>query len=149
MTENPKKPEWFELTDGDAPSAQVTKVNKKLPLAAVLITGAVIATGAFFANASESDANAEQSVLAQTIPSTSAGSSAATSTTSSSPSTSQSTSNPAQSPAIQNPNQGGVPAPVMGGGDDDGDHERGEGRERGGDHEGREHEGREGHEDRD
>jgi hypothetical protein len=55
MTPNttPEKPEWFELTDGDAPSAQVKKVGKKLPAIAVLVTGAVIASGAFFANASE------------------------------------------------------------------------------------------------
>lgn len=50
---NPEKPEWFELVDGDAPSAQVAKVNKKLPAIAVLVTGALIATGAFFASASE------------------------------------------------------------------------------------------------
>ena len=48
----PEKPDWFELTDGDAPSANVTKVNKVLPALAVLVSGALIATGAFFANAS-------------------------------------------------------------------------------------------------
>ena len=55
MTPNttPEKPEWFELADGDAPSSQVKKVNKKLPAIAVLVTGAVIASGAFFAHASE------------------------------------------------------------------------------------------------
>ena len=52
---DPQKPEWFQLADGDAPSAQVVKVNKKLPAIAVLVTGAVIATGAFFANASENE----------------------------------------------------------------------------------------------
>ena len=64
MTPNttPEKPEWFELTDGDAPSAQVTKVNKKLPVIAVLITGAVIATGAFFANASEEKGGDDQRI---------------------------------------------------------------------------------------
>ncbi len=56
----PQKPEWFELVDGDAPSAEVRKVNKKLPAIAVLVTGAVIATGAFFANASESDIDDQQ-----------------------------------------------------------------------------------------
>ena len=59
MSEEMKKPEWFELADSDAPSAQVRKVNKKLPVAAVVITGAIIATGAFFASASENDASAE------------------------------------------------------------------------------------------
>ena len=48
----PDKPEWFELVDGAAPSANVTKVNKVLPAIAVLVSGALIATGAFFANAS-------------------------------------------------------------------------------------------------
>jgi len=48
----PEKPDWFELTNGDAPSANVTKVNKVLPALAVLVSGALIATGAFFANAS-------------------------------------------------------------------------------------------------
>ena len=46
---NSKKPEWFELLDGDAPSAQVKKVNKKLPIFAAVVTGAVIASGALFA----------------------------------------------------------------------------------------------------
>lgn len=56
----PQKPEWFELADGDAPAAQVTKVSKKLPAVAVLVTGAIIATGAFFANASEESHTANQ-----------------------------------------------------------------------------------------
>ena len=63
MTEN-KKPEWFELTDGSAPSAQVAKVNKFLPVTAALIAGAVIATGAFLANASQSDSQGQE--IAQT-----------------------------------------------------------------------------------
>lgn len=54
MTPNttPEKPEWFELISGDAPSARVTKVNKVLPAMVVLVSGALIATGAFFASAS-------------------------------------------------------------------------------------------------
>ena len=138
MTEEMKKPEWFELTDKDAPSTQVTKVNKKLPIAAVLITGAVIATGAFFASASENDASAEG--ITQTVASSTASSAPAT-TSSATPSTST-------SPGIQDPTQGGVPAPGTRGGDDDGDHQWGEGRSHDGDREGG-HEGREGHDDRD
>ena len=63
MTPNttPEKPEWFQLTDGDAPSAQVKKVDKKLPAIAVLVTGAVIASGAFFANASEKNSSHQAS----------------------------------------------------------------------------------------
>jgi hypothetical protein len=55
MTPNttPEKPEWFELAEDAAPAPEIKKVSKKLPAIAVLITGAVIATGAFFANASE------------------------------------------------------------------------------------------------
>ena len=68
MTPNttPEKPEWFQLTDSDAPSAQVKRVSKKLPAIAVIATGAIIASGAFFANASEkneSHNNLQQSQL--------------------------------------------------------------------------------------
>ena len=128
MTEEMKKPEWFELTDKDAPSARVAKVSKKAPLAAVLITGAVIATGAFFASASENDASAEG--VTQTV---------ASSTASATPATNSSaTPNASTSPGIQDPTQGGVPAPGAPGGDDDGDHQWGEGRSHDGGHEGRE-----------
>jgi hypothetical protein len=52
----PEKPEWFELIDGNAPSAQVNKVNKVLPAMAVLVSGALLATGALFGNASSNPA---------------------------------------------------------------------------------------------
>jgi hypothetical protein len=55
---SPKKPAWFDLVDSDALSAQVRKVDKRLPALAAIVTGAVIASGAFFAAASESDAQA-------------------------------------------------------------------------------------------
>ena len=58
----PKKPEWFELLDGDAPSAQVTKVNKKLPVIAAVVTGAVIASGALFAGASAENSTDQSAV---------------------------------------------------------------------------------------
>jgi hypothetical protein len=54
--ELPGKPEWFELIDGNAPSAQVSKVNKVLPAMAVLVSGALLATGALFGNASSDPA---------------------------------------------------------------------------------------------
>ena len=128
MTEEMKKPEWFELTDKDAPSTQVTKVNKKLPIAAVLITGAVIATGAFFASASENDASAQG--VTQTVASSTGSATPAT--------TSSATPNASDSPGIQDPTQGGVMAPGTRGGDDDGDHQWREDRGHDGDHEGRE-----------
>lgn len=144
MSEEMKKPEWFELADSDAPSAQVAKVNKKLPIAALLITGAVIATGAFFASASENDASAEGvSQTSAAAPSTNTTTpDAATANNSATPSA------PA-APGIQNPNQGGVPAPGAnrGDGDDDGDHQWGDRREHDGDRDG-DHEGRERHEER-
>jgi hypothetical protein len=54
MTPNtsPKKPEWFSLIESDAPSAQVRKVEKRLPVATAFAALAIVATGAFFANAS-------------------------------------------------------------------------------------------------
>jgi cytoskeletal protein RodZ len=136
MTEN-KKPEWFELTDGSAPSAQVAKVNKFLPVTAALIAGAVIATGAFLANASQSDSQGQE--IAQT---------ATVATPSESSSTPGATGNTAPT-APTAPTQGGVAKPDAnrGGaehedrddhewydifGDDD-DHEEGE------EHEGRRH----------
>lgn len=114
MTEN-KKPEWFELTDGSAPSAQVAKVNKFLPVTAALIAGAVIATGAFFANASQSDSQVQE--IAQTVtPATAA-------TTSESASTPDATGNTAPTA----PTQGGVAKPdVNRGGEEREDHEDGE-----------------------
>ena len=125
MTLEPKKPEWFEIAEGDNASAAVTKVNKKLPAIAVVVAGAIIGAGAFFANASESPtANAENvspvAAVASATPSTSA--SLATAAPSTSPTTSK---------GIANPAQGGIQAP-QGRGDDDGDREFG-------DHEGREH----------
>ena len=131
MSDN-KKPEWFEMAEGDSASANVTKVNKKLPAIAVLVTGAVIATGAFFASASESDAEAEGQ---PTTSITSVDNSAPTTTTSPS-------GTPTAPQKITKPSEGGVPLPSEnprrhGDGDGDGDHKRwGDHPERDGDHEG-------------
>lgn len=142
MTNNSesKKPEWFELTDGDAPSAQVTKVNKKLPAIAVLVTGAIIATGAFFASASESDSD-EGQIAATTFNQVDKQATGATGTTSEV--TNPNPAAPATS-GIQDPAQGGIKAP--GGNIEEGDDEDGrehEGRERGEHREGDEHKERE------
>jgi hypothetical protein len=132
---NSKKPEWFELLDSDAPSAQVTKVDKKLPIIAALVTGAVIASGALFAGASAEDTG-NQSSVASIDQSTNSTSLPDANSTTSDP-TVQSTSPGA--PSVANPS-GGVQAPDDNrGGDhddeyeDDDDyerHERGEGRNR-------------------
>jgi hypothetical protein len=126
MTLEPKKPEWFEITESDNASAAVTKVNKKLPVIAVLATAAIIGAGAFFANASESpSANAENvSPVAAATPSASA--------------TSAPSASPTASTGIANPAPGGIQAP-QGRGDGDGDHEFGDRPHHDGDRDGREH----------
>ena len=136
MTLEPKKPEWFEIAESDNASAAVTKVNKKLPAIAVVVAGAIIGAGAFFANASESPtANAENvsavAAVASATPSTAA--TPATAAPATSPTTKTTTAK-----GVANPAQGGIQAP-QGRGDDDGDREFGghEGREH---HEGGEHE---------
>jgi hypothetical protein len=124
MTLEPKKPEWFEIAESDNASAAVTKVNKKLPVIAVLATAAIIGAGAFFANASESPtANAENVSPVAAVASTSPSASASAATAPS--------ASPTSSKGIANPAQGGIQAP-QGRGDGDGDHEFG-------DHEGRDH----------
>ena len=141
----PQKPGWFELVDGDAPSAQVTKVNKVLPIAAVLVTGAVIATGAFFANASE---NTQSGVLSSPASVTTVDNS--TTTPTAGPATSSTLSAPAgvTAPGIQDPTQGGISKPGHDAddefGDDDGDRPEHDGDRP--EHDGDHHEGREHHE---
>lgn len=57
----PKKPDWFEMTEGDNSSSGIRKINKKLPLVALIAAGAIIAAGSIFANA-----NNEPSAVAET-----------------------------------------------------------------------------------
>jgi hypothetical protein len=135
MTENKNqvgpqsgKPSWFELVDSDAPSAQVVKVNKKLPVIALFVTAAIAASGTFFANASNSSASTPQ-------PMTSANTTvASTPATTASPDTKNvnalSTTAP-KSDKVQNPSQGGVQAPSAGRGDDHDGREGREGHDRG------------------
>ena len=125
-----KKPEWFELVDGDAPSAQVTKINKKLPAIAVLAAGSVMALGTFFSSASESGA--------QTVSSTEQSLSVAAESpvaTTPAPVATNSTSDNSVSPVIatNNPNQGGVQAPGLANGGDDDDDDDDDRRGHGGD----------------
>jgi hypothetical protein len=61
---NNSKPEWFQLVDSDAPSAQVRKIDKKLPAIAALVAGAIIATGSFIAGASSDQQDMAQVVAA-------------------------------------------------------------------------------------
>lgn len=157
MTENlePQKPTWFELIDGDAPSAQVTKVNKKLPIIAALVAGAVIASGALLANASDREnivGTSGSTSMSQVDNTTSATSnpSGITNEVSNSQPAAPNTTGAVVATAnnkIQDPTLGGMKAPGGRDHDDDDDddedddddhedrerngHERGEGRERG------------------
>ena len=129
----PKKPDWFELTDGENSPANVRKINKKLPFAALVATGAIIVGGSLFANANdESSAVAETPTSSQsTVAGNPTASQSAIANTSpnisSSPSKSASGVNSLPVPSVSNVPQRG-----------DGDHE---GRERGEHHEGEHHDG--------
>ena len=57
----PKKPDWFEMTEGDSSSSGIRKVNKKLPLIALLAAGSIIAAGSIFAST-----NSEPTAVAKT-----------------------------------------------------------------------------------
>ena len=118
---NLAKPEWFQLVDSDAPSAQVTKVNKKIPAIAAVIAGAIIAGGSFFAGASS-----ESQAVAQTLDSNVVTSSAPTQITSTTAPVKSAIKTPVKS-AIKVPSQGGVKAPTgrdgEGEDEDDDDHE--------------------------
>ena len=59
----PKKPDWFEITEGGDAYAGIQKVSKKLPIVALIVAGAVILGGSIFANANnEPSANADTPV---------------------------------------------------------------------------------------
>ncbi len=57
----PKKPDWFELSENGDSYAGIQKINKKLPIATLVVAGAVILGGSIFANA-----NNEQTAVAET-----------------------------------------------------------------------------------
>jgi hypothetical protein len=72
MTPNtsPKKPDWFALIENSAPSAQVRKVDKKLPAATAIVALAIVAFGTFFANGSINFDSSPTSNMASTSMST-------------------------------------------------------------------------------
>ena len=45
----PKKPDWFEMTESDTPATGLRKVNKTLPIGALLVAGALLFGGSLFA----------------------------------------------------------------------------------------------------
>ena len=88
----PNKPEWFELSEADSASSGIRKINKKLPIAAIVAAGSIILGGALFANA-----NDEPSASASTTSVTAASSPGANTsgaTTSSATSSTNSISSP-------------------------------------------------------
>jgi hypothetical protein len=65
-----KKPAWFALIENSAASAQVRKVDKKLPAATAIVALAIVAFGTFFANGSMNLDSSQTSNLASTSMST-------------------------------------------------------------------------------
>ena len=88
----PNKPEWFELSEADSASSGIRKINKKLPIAAIVAAGSIILGGALFANANDepSASAATTSVTAASSP----GANTSGATTSSATSSTNSISSP-------------------------------------------------------
>jgi hypothetical protein len=114
----PKKPDWFELTDGEDSPANVRKINKKLPFAALVAAGAIVLGGSIFATAHD-----EPSAVADTPTASQSAIASASPNISSTPSQSPSGVNALPVPNVTNP-------PQLGDGDlegrDRGDHHDGD-----------------------
>ena len=115
----PKKPDWFEMTEGDTPATGLRKVNKTLPIGALLVAGALLFGGSLFAQDQSADSNIASSSVGETVP--------ANTTTDSSPSVQSVIAVQTKTASITAAavNSVGVPtiAPVVGisSGDDDDD----------------------------
>lgn len=46
----PKKPDWFEMTEGENSSSGIRKINKKLPFATLFAASAIMVGGSIFAS---------------------------------------------------------------------------------------------------
>lgn len=64
----PKKPDWFEMTEGDTPATGLRKVNKTLPIGALLVAGALLFGGSLFAQDQSADSNIASSSAAESAP---------------------------------------------------------------------------------
>jgi len=64
----PKKPDWFEMTEGDTPATGLRKVNKTLPIGALLVAGALLFGGSLFAQDQSADSNIATSFVAEAAP---------------------------------------------------------------------------------
>jgi hypothetical protein len=62
----PKKPDWFEMTEGDTPATGLRKVNKTLPIGALLVAGALLFGGSLFAQDQSADSNIASSSVQTT-----------------------------------------------------------------------------------
>jgi len=72
----PKKPEWFELSEGDNSTPGTRKAKKKLPVLVALAAGVAILGGAFLANAHD-EPNANAATTSISAPSATPGASSA------------------------------------------------------------------------
>jgi len=125
----PKKPEWFELTDGENSPANVRKLNKKLPFAALVAAGAIVLGGSIFATAHD-----EPSAVADTPTASQSAIASASPNISSTPSQSPSGVNALPVPTVTNAPQrgdgdqhGGMKGDHHDGDFGDGDHHDGDG----------------------
>lgn len=123
------KPEWFELTENQTPSAGLRKVNKVLPITTLVVAGGLILGGSLFANA-----NNENSIPTQNSATTQSVAASAPATTAGSISNNSATVTPAKPATVKTvTGANGLPMPVVTnvpqrGDDDDDEHE---GRKRG------------------
>lgn len=123
------KPEWFELTENQTPSAGLRKVNKVLPITTLVVAGGLLLGGSLFANA-----NNENAIPTQDSASTQSVAASAPATTVASVSNNSAAVTPAKPTTVKTvTGANGLPMPVVTnvpqrGDDDDDEHE---GRKRG------------------
>ncbi len=115
------KPAWFQLVDSDAPSAQVSKVDKKLPVIALIVTGVIAVSGTFFASASDSNPSVSATAISDVVDTNNSSESTSSATPVNSNSTVNVSSPVVPANGLQNPAQGGVTAPRGDQEDDDDD----------------------------
>lgn len=122
------KPAWFRLVDSDAPSAQVSKVDKKLPVIALIVTGVIAVSGTFFATASEqnqvpnnSSASTSTNAISDVVETNNGPGATAAATQVNSNSTVNVSSPAGAANGLQDPAQGGITAPRGDHEEDDGD----------------------------
>lgn len=122
------KPAWFQLVDSDATSAQVSKVDKKLPVMALIVTGVIAVSGTFFATASEqgeginsSSPSVSTNTVSDVVDANASSASTSSAGSVNSPSNLNVSSPADKASGIQNPAQGGITAP-RGDDDEDDDH---------------------------